>query len=220
MTRFVVLAFALGIAACGSAPPPEPAPPPPPAPAPEPAPVAEAPPEPAPEPPAEEPPPPRKAAKDVLLGEGWDFTLSFADSDVKTKATEECEKKTKGDEQKLSDCVSKAEADMAHDQIKFAKDDKDNWWFVSLGKAGGKDIVYSKIQVEIAKEEQDKVVFTPKGKDLGKKPIKKLPAELVLEMPDEYSVVFEHPDRGKLVYKVKVTGTSAPKPIAEPKPEG
>ena len=219
MTRSLVFALAVGIVACGSAPPPEPAPPPAPPPAAEPAPISEAP-EPAPEPPAEEPPAPRKAAKDVLLGEGWDFTLSFADSDVKAKATEECEKKTKGDEKKLSDCVAKAESDLAHDQIKFAKDDKDNWWFVSLGKVGGKDIVYSKIQVEVAKDEPDKLFLTPKGKDLGKKPIKKLPAELVIAMPDEYSVVFDHPDRGKLVYKVKVTGTSAPKPIEEPKPGG
>lgn len=219
MTRIVLGVVALGLAACGGSPPPAEPPPPAPAPAPppapEPPPLAEAPAEPAPAP-AEEPPPPRKPAKEILLGEGWDFTLSFADSDVKQKATEECQKKVEDDEKKLSECVAKVQAEMAHDRIEFAKDDKGSWWFVALGKQKGKEIVYNKIQVEIARDETDKLVLTPKGKDLGKKPIRKLPPELVVEMPDEYSVVLNHPDRGKLVFSVKVTGQSAPKPIEEP----
>jgi hypothetical protein len=39
----------------------------------------------------------------------------------------------------------------------------------------------------------------------------------VLEMPDENTVVFEHPDRGKLVFSVKVSGESEPKPADEGK---
>jgi hypothetical protein len=215
-----LFALSISFAGCGgSTPPPEP-PPPAPEPTPPPAPTAEAPVEPPPpETPKEEPPPPRKAAKDVLLGEGWDFVLDFAQSDVKAKAEEDCKKKAKEDEKKLADCMSKAEADAANDRIKFAKDDKDNWWFVSLGKQKGKEVIYTKVQVKLASEEPGKLTFTPEGKDTGKKPIKKLPTELAFEMPDEYQVVFNHPDHGKLVYRVKVTGDSAPKPIEEPKLE-
>ena len=214
-----VWTMALAFTACGGSAPPAEPPPPVPEPAPEPAPVAEAPPEPAPEVAPEPPPPPRKAAREILLGEGWDFTLDFANSDLKAKAEEDCKKKAKEDEKKLTDCMSKAEADAANDRIKFAKDDKDNWWFVSLGKQKGKEVIYNKVQVKVASEEVGKLVLTPEGKDAGKKPMKKLPAELVFEMPDEYSVILNHPDQGKLVYRVKVTGESAPKPIEEPKAE-
>jgi hypothetical protein len=215
LVRAPLCLVALGLFACGGSPPPEPAPPP----APEPQPVAEAPADPPPqeEPAKEEPPPPRKAAKDFLLEPGWDFVLSYADSDIKAKTAEECEAKSKGDENKAKACETSAEADMANDRLKFAKDDKGSWWIVLLGKQKGKEIIYTKLQVEIAAEETDKLVIKPKGKDLGKKPIKKLPGELAVEMPDEYSVILEHPDRGKLVYKVKVTGESAPKPIEEAK---
>jgi hypothetical protein len=214
LVRAPVFAFALVLFACGGSPPPEPGPPP----APTPEPIAEAPPEPEPvEPPKEEAPPPRKPARDYLLEPGWDFVLSYSESDIKAKTEQECEAKSKGDEDKASDCASKAEADMANDRLKFAKDDKGNWWLVLLGKQKGKEIIYTRVQVEVANEEVEKLVLTPKGKDMGKKPIKKLPSELAVEMPDEYSVILQHPDRGKLVYKVKVTGDSAPQPVEDAK---
>jgi hypothetical protein len=215
IVRAPVFAFALGLFACGGSPAPEAVTP---EPLPEPPVTAEAlpEPEPAPEPP-QEAAPPRKAAKDFLLEPGWDFVLSYSESDIKAKTEEECEAKSKGNEDKARECASKAEADMANDRLKFAKDDKGNWWLVLLGKQKGKEIIYTRVQVEVANEEVEKLVLTPKGKDMGKKPIKKLPSELAVEMPDEYSVILQHPDRGKLVYKVKVTGDSAPQPVEDAK---
>jgi hypothetical protein len=144
------------------------------------------------------------------MGTGWDFVLSFSDSDSKGKAQEECEKKSKGDEAKTKDCLTKAEADAANDRIKFAQDDKGGWWFIYLGKVKGKEIIYNKIQVDIAKEETDKLTLTPKGKDGGKKPIKKLPTELVVEMPDEYSVILQHPDRSSSSARSRSRPKAAP----------
>jgi len=208
------------VVACGGAQPPaESAEAPPAKPEPAAAPSAES--EKAAEPPPAEAPkettPKRKPARDFLLGTGWDFALKFADSDLKEKADAECEKKSKGDAAAKAKCMSKAAADVANDRLMLTTDDKGGTWLVYTGRKGGKDVVYTKLQYKLAKDEPEKLVLTPVGKDLGRQPMRKLPSEVVLEMPDEYAVVFQHPERGKLVFAVKMSGDSAPKPMTEEK---
>jgi hypothetical protein len=153
----------------------------------------------------------RKAAKDFLLTPGWDFVLAFRDSDLKTKAEKQCEKSSKGDEAAAKECVAKAAAEAGSDRLKLAPDDKGGMWLIYMGKSKGKEILYTKLPFKVAKEEQDKLVLTPVGQDQGKAAMKKLPKEIVLEMPDEYAVVWQHPDRGKLVFSVKVSEDSGEK---------
>jgi hypothetical protein len=220
-SSFVVcLVLGLCLEACGgSKPPAESAGTPPTA---EPAPAPKVSEEPAEAPPAEAPkeePRARKPAKDFLLGSGWDFVLSFRDSDLKDKADAQCEKKSKGDDEAKAKCMTKAAAEVANDRLKLTTDDKGGTWLVYMGKQNGREIVYTKLQYKLDKDEPDKLVLTPVGKDKGKQPMRKLPSEIVLEMPDEYAVVFEHPERGKLVFSVKVSGDSEPKPVEEGKPE-
>ncbi|MBL8721037.1 MAG: hypothetical protein JNL79_33945, partial [Myxococcales bacterium] len=45
--------------------------------------------------------------------------------------------------------------------------------------------------------------LTPEGKDEGKKAMKTLPKEVVLEVPDESTVIMTDPKKGKLTYKKK-----------------
>jgi hypothetical protein len=160
----------------------------------------------------------RKTAKEILLSPGWDFLLSFKDSDIGAKAEEDCTAKAKDDDAAQRDCMAKARAEVANDRLKFAPDDRGNWWLILMGKAKGQEVLYTKLEFKIAKEEEDKLVLTPVGTDKGKRPMKKLGKELVVEMPDEYAVVFQHPERGKLVFAVKVTGDSGPKPVSDDKP--
>jgi hypothetical protein len=208
-------AVSLFIVACGGTPPPAESPKAPPKAEPAPTATSEKP-EPAPAETPKEEARARKPARDFLLGTGWDFALKFADSDLKEKADADCEKKSKGDAEAKAKCMSKASADVANDRLTLTTDDKGGTWLVITGRAGGKDIVYTKLQYKLAKDEPDKLVLTPVGKDMGRQPMKKLPSELVLEMPDEYAVVFQHPERGKLVFAVKMSGESA-KPVSEEK---
>lgn len=198
-----LLILALGFAACGGSKPTAEAP------KTEAAPKAEPPkaePEKPAEPPKESAPAERarKPAKDFLLATGWEFMLSFKDSDLKAKAEERCAKKAKDDEAATRECVAQAAAEAAHDRLELAKDDKGGQWLVYFGKVKGKDVVYTKLPIKVAKEETDKLVLTPNGKDQGRQAMQKVPAEIVLEMPDEYAVVWQHPERGKLVFAVKV----------------
>lgn len=203
------LVLAVGLAACGGSKPPEApkteAAPPKAAPAAKAEPAAPA------EPPKETAPAERvrKPAKDFLLASGWEFLLSFKDSDLKTKAEERCAKKAKDDEDAARECVAQAAAEAANDRLELAKDDKGGSWLVYRGKLKGKEVVYTKLQFKVAKEETDKLVLTPAGKDQGRQPMQKIPAEIALEMPDEYAIVWQHPERGKLVFSVKVAAEGA-----------
>ena len=218
--RLLPALLALGLFACGGSPPPKEAAAPTGVKADKPvAPKANKPAE-APAEPAKEPTRTRKTAKEILLSPGWDFVLSLTDSALAEKAETDCSKKAKDDEAALKECVAKARAEVANDRLKFAPDDRGNWWFILMGKSKGQEILYTKLEFKIAKEETDKLVLTPVGKDQGKRPMRKLGKELVVEMPDEYAVVVQHPELGKLVFAVKVTGDSGPKPMTEGKPAG
>jgi hypothetical protein len=205
----LIIVPALAIAACGggspepqtsesmtpaAAPMPEPPPPaePPPASTTAPEPAAEAPP----------PAPARKPAKDVVTNRGAVFMLSFADSDIKQAKTEECAKKAKNDEKKTEECLTKAEGEAANEGVRFEQDDKGNWWWVAFVKKGDKETINNKVQFKIKSEAEDKLTLSTEGKDQGKKPLKALPAELVIEVPDERTVVITDPVRGRLVYKL------------------
>jgi hypothetical protein len=204
----LLVAPALAIAACGGGTPepqtsesmtPAAAPAPEPLPAEPPPPAATTPPEPA----AEAPPPApaRKPAKDIVTNRGAVFMLSFADSDIKQAKTEECAKKAKNDEKKTEECLTKAEGEAANEGVRFEQDDKGNWWWVAFVKKGDKETVNNKVQFKIKSEAEDKLTLATEGKDQGKKPLKALPAELVIEVPDEKTVVITDPVRGRLVYK-------------------
>lgn len=162
-------------------------------------PVATTPPEPAVE--ATPPAPARKPAKEIVTNRGAVFMLSFADSDLKQAKTEECAKKAKNDEKKTEECLTKAETEAASEGVRFEQDDKGNWWWVAFVKKGDKETINNKVQFKIKSEAEDKLTLATEGKDQGKKPLKNLPAEIMIEVPDERTVVITDPVRGRLVYK-------------------
>lgn len=153
----------------------------------------------------EPPPPPKKTAKEVVTG-GTTFMFSLADSlDAKKLATEDCEKKTKKDEAKMAECMKGVEDAAANEGCRFEKDEKAEgaWWWVSFGKDKDKEVIYNKVKFTITAETPTKLTIKPEGRDMGKKPIAKLPAEMTLEIPDETTVGMMDPKKGLLVYKAK-----------------
>lgn len=148
------------------------------------------------------PPPPKKKPTEVVTGATFAFSLEGS-PDAKKMHTEACEKKSKKDEKKLEACMKDVEASAGAEGVRFEKDDKGDLWWVSFGQEKGKEVVFNKVKVKVASEADDKLVLTPEGKDEGKKPMKPLPAEVVVEVPDESTVVMSDPKKGKLVFKKK-----------------
>lgn len=149
------------------------------------------------------PPAPKKSAKDIVTA-GGTFMFSLADSpDAKKAADDDCAKKAKKDDKKLEACKKDAETAAAGEGVRFEKDDKGDWWWISFGTEKGKEVVYNKVKFNVASGIDDKVTLAPTGKDLGKKPMKTMPKEMVIETPDENTVVMTDPKKGKLTFKKK-----------------
>jgi hypothetical protein len=149
------------------------------------------------------PPPPKKSAKDILTG-GGTFMFSLADSaDAKKASDDACAKKGGKNEKKVQACKDDAATAAAGEGVRFEKDDKGKWFWVSFGTEKGKEVIYNKVEFSIASDSDGKVTLTPAGKDMGKKPMKALPKEVVVEIPDESTVSMTDPKKGKLVYKKK-----------------
>jgi len=152
---------------------------------------------------AEPAPPPKKTAKEIVTG-GGTFMVSFADSDMKAKATADCEKKNpKKEPEKIDKCMKDAETPWAKKGCRYEKDDKGNWLMISFDTPKDKEVILNKIQFKIASEAPDKLTLTPEGKDTGTKPMTPMPKEVVIEVPDENTVIMMHPKDGKVVYKKK-----------------
>jgi type IV secretory pathway VirB10-like protein len=150
------------------------------------------------------PPPPKKVAKDILLGDKAVFMFSLDDSpDAKAAMVAACEKKAKKNDKKKEACIKAGTEAASTEGFRIEKDDKGNTFWVSFGTVKGKEVVFNKIEFTVSVAEDAKVTVTPKGKDLGKRKMKKLPAEMVFEVPDEKTVVINDPKKGKLTYKLK-----------------
>jgi len=147
----------------------------------------------------------KKSGKEIVLGGGtMTYVFSLADSpDAKKAADEGCAKKAGKDDKKLEACKKEVETTAADEGIRFEKDDKGDWYWVSFGKEKDKEVVYNKVKIKAGEDAPGKLVIMPEGKDSGKKPMKTMPKEMVVEVPDDTTVVIADPKKGKVVYKKK-----------------
>jgi hypothetical protein len=143
-----------------------------------------------------------RTARDILTAPDTLFMFSFNESDVKGKAEEACEGKSKGDPKKRADCMTKEKAKIDADGVGF-KEEKGTWIFSTV-KRRGKVLTYiHKVPFEFAKEEPNKVTLKITGKDTGTKPAK-FPNEITIEVPNDYQIVMNDPEHGKMVYEAKI----------------
>jgi len=216
------LALFVLAAGCG-APQPQPvaAPPaaPPPAPLPAPAPVVSAAPPasaaPAPEPtpppaPAAETPPTRSQKPiDMLTARDAAFLVDYANSDVKQRAKDACDRETKGDPDKLGACLEKARDAFQADVIRFKRDqDNKRDWEKSVKlliyKRNGSALREVAVgTVQLAEEGTDGVKVTI-GKLKGSRPLFRGQTNVVIRAPNEYSIEINDPDYGRLAYDAKI----------------
>jgi len=213
------LALLLLAAGCGSTQPQPvaapPAAPPPPAPPPPPTPVASATPAPAPEPTAAPAPvaetPPSRSQKpiDMLTARDAAFLLDYANSDVKQRAKDQCDRESKSDPDKLGACLEKARDAFQADVIRFKRDqDNKRDWEKSVKlfiyKRNGSALREVAVgTVQLAEEGTDGVKVTI-GKLKGSRPLFRNQTNVVIRAPNEYSIEINDPDYGRLAYDAKI----------------
>jgi hypothetical protein len=152
---------------------------------------------------ADEGPKPSRSAADILTAPDVVFLFSFNDSEPKQVAEEKCDKKAGADAKKKNECMASARKAFPADGHRFKKDEKEQWWWITVRQNGNKLVALHKIPVEIAAETPTSVTLKPVGKDKGSAPMTP-PAQIVFEVPNDYQIALQDPKAGKLVFQAKV----------------
>jgi hypothetical protein len=78
----------------------------------------------------------------------------------------------------------------------FEKKGDESVWYVRFNIVKGKQIIRSRVKAEIGKATGSKFTVTTSGTD-------SVPKELEFEMPDQYTLIYEHPKHGRQVYELR-----------------
>jgi hypothetical protein len=160
--------------------------------------------------PSDGPGPITRTPKDMLTAPEVTFMFSFNQSEPKAKAEEKCRTQTKGDGKKMADCMRKASAKFGEDGLQF-KQEKGTWYYITLRRKGSTLTTLHKIPFEFGEEKGTTVVLKTTGRDTGKSPMRNVPKEVKIDVPNEFSIALDDPEAGRLVYEAKIGITSADK---------
>jgi hypothetical protein len=160
--------------------------------------------------PSDGPGPITRTPKDMLTAPEVTFMFSFNQSEPKAKAEEKCQAQTKGEGKKMADCMKKASSKFGEDGMQF-KQEKGSWVWITLRRKGSTLTTLHKIPFEFGEEKGTTITLKTTGKDTGKSPMRVVPKEVKIEVPNEFSIAMQDPDAGRLVYEAKIGITSADK---------
>jgi hypothetical protein len=190
------------------------------------APVVEAPPAKAPDPPpvdagvaepvAETPAPatnapsepvePKRAQRpiDMLTSRDAAFLVDYANSDAKVKAQGICEKEAKGDAEKQGACLTKARDKFTSDVLRFRRDSESVVSLLVYKRTGSTLRELWIGVVELSEPSSDSVNVKLTGRQKGTRPLWRGKNEVVISVPNEYSIEFDDPEFGHLRYDAKI----------------
>lgn len=140
---------------------------------------------------------------DILTAPDVVFLFSFNDSEPKQAAEAKCSKKAGEDAKKMNECMAAERKNFPADGHRFKKDEKGQWWWITVRQNGNRLVALHKIPVEIGEETSNSVTLKPVGKDKGSAPMNP-PAKVVFEVPNDYQIALKDPKAGRLVFQAKV----------------
>jgi hypothetical protein len=146
--------------------------------------------------------------KDYLTAPDIVFKFSFKESDVGVKADKECYDKSKGDNQKMSECMGAAQKKVQVDDYHFKQGDAENWFLLAMRTKGSSISWTHRIPIEFGRETEKTIVVKLTGPDKGQAPWKNPPSEITFEVPNEYQIIQKDPELGKLVFEAKISTMS------------
>lgn len=153
--------------------------------------------------PADDGPKPSRTAQDILTAPDVVFLFSFNDSEPKQVAEEKCTKKAGDNPKKMNECMAGERKKFPADGHRFQKDERDQWWWITVRQTGNRLVALHRIPVEFGEETPTSVTLKPVGKDKGTKPMNP-PAQIVFEVPNDYQIALKDPKAGRLVFQAKV----------------
>jgi hypothetical protein len=153
--------------------------------------------------PADDGPKPSRTAQDILTAPDVVFLFDFNDSEPKQAAEEKCSKKAGDNAKKKNECMAAERKNFPADGHRFKKDEKGQWWWITVRQNGNRLNALHKIPVEFGEETATSITLKPVGKDKGSAPMSP-PSQIVFEVPNDYQIAIKDPKHGRLVFQAKV----------------
>jgi hypothetical protein len=153
--------------------------------------------------PADDGPKATRTPTDILTAPDVIFLFSFNDSEPKAAAEAKCTKKAGDNAKKMNECMAAERKNFPADGYRFKKDEKGQWWWITVRQKGNRLVALHKIPVELGDETADSVTLKPVGKDKGSAPMNP-PSKIVFEVPNDYQIAIKDPKAGRLVFQAKV----------------
>lgn len=149
----------------------------------------------------------RKASRpplDLLSAPNVTFILNFSESEAGVRAKAECEEQFGDDPRESRACIAKARSKVAIEFTRFVKDEAGQWWWITYNRYKGNLLKWHKIQFTPGEETAESIVIKPFGKDKGIAPMASVPRSVTIDFPNDYSIVVDDREYGKLVFDAKI----------------
>ena len=91
--------------------------------------------------------------------------------DPKQVAEDKCTKKSGDDAKKMNECMAAERKNFPADGYRFKKDEKGQWWWITVRQNGNRLVSLHKIPVEFGEETANSITLKPVGKDKGSAPM-------------------------------------------------
>jgi hypothetical protein len=129
------------------------------------------------------------------------FVFNFSESDAGKAAQEKCEA-AGGERREIAACLQKARDKVPVESVRFVKKNGEYWW-VTFNRYKGNLLKWHLIQFQVGEEQGDRVTLKPLGKDKGIAPMAKIPRSLEVELPNDYSIILNDKEFGKMSFDTK-----------------
>ena len=147
----------------------------------------------------------RKASRppvQLLTNSNALYMFNFGESEVGKTAKEQCETDT-ADRSEVSACLQKARAKVPVESVRFVKKGDEYFW-ITFNRYKGNLLKWHIIQFQVGEGKSDWVALKPLGKDKGIAPLARVPRTLEIELPNDFSIVLNDPELGKLTFDAKI----------------
>jgi hypothetical protein len=132
------------------------------------------------------------------------FLLDYANSDAKRAAETACDKEAKDDAAKRGACLTKARDKFLPDVLKFRKDSETQTSLLVYKRNASVLRELWVGVVELSEPSTDSVKVKLTGRQKGTRPLWRGRSEVVLSVPNDYSIEFDDPEHGRLRYDAKI----------------
>jgi hypothetical protein len=129
------------------------------------------------------------------------FVFNFSESDMGIAAKEKCEA-AGGERSEIVTCLQKVRDKVPVESVRFVKKNGEYWW-LTFNRYKGNLLKWHVIQFQVGQEQDDRVTLKPMGKDKGIAPMARIPRSLEIELPNDYSIVLNDKEFGKMSFDTK-----------------